>query len=98
MKKITVLLLLLSIFLTISGCVKRPNEELSKNPFITVKIPFPEEIKANDSWRTYLRYKDTKEPVTLSMFYNGYVYGKIPQENIKRDRKKMQCWGLVKQR
>lgn len=53
--------------------------------FTTVKIPFPDNIKDNDSWQAVARYKDTLEAITLSSYYNGYMYATIPTEEKGRE-------------
>ncbi len=80
MKKL--LCVILSVLLMLSFCITAIAED--KN-FETVKIPFPDDIADNDSWKTYARYKDTKEPITLSAYYNGYVYATVPFENKDRE-------------
>lgn len=55
------------------------------DPFTTVKIPFPDDIEERDTWRTVARYKDNGQPITLSMYYDGYVHATIPVENKDRE-------------
>lgn len=60
-------------------------ENVKENAYTTVKIPFPDEIRDNDHWRTYARYKDTKEVITLSDYYDEYIWATIPVENKDRE-------------
>ncbi len=53
--------------------------------YAKIKIPFPAHIKDNDNWRTYARYADTKEPITLSRYYDGYVWATVPYKNKDRE-------------
>ncbi len=80
MKKILSLILVLCLVL--SCCVFAEGTE---ETFVTVKIPFPDSIKDNDSWRTVARYKDSGQAITLSTYYNGYIYATIPAENAGRE-------------
>ncbi len=52
--------------------------------FVRLKIPFPEELKENDSWRTVARYQDSKQAIPLSDCFGGYVYSVVPYENKDR--------------
>ncbi len=54
-------------------------------PFSIVRIPFPDDIEDYMSWLTTARYVDTKEPIALSMYYNGYVYATVPFEHKDRE-------------
>lgn len=54
-------------------------------PFKLIKIPFPDSIDDNQSWSTYARYTDTKEPIPLSMCYDDYVYATVPFEYKDRE-------------
>ena len=53
--------------------------------FVTLKIPFPDNIRDNDKWRTLARFKDSGQGITLSMFYNEYVYATVPYESKDRE-------------
>ncbi len=89
MKKITALILALCSFITFTHigfaeeamCQGYPVAER----FVKVKIPFPDTIKSNDSWRTVARFCDTKDPISLSTYYNGYIYATIPTEDKDRE-------------
>lgn len=89
MKKITALILAMCNFMTLIGigfaeeamCEGYPVAER----FVKVKIPFPDTIKSNDSWRTVARFCDTKDPITLSTYYDGYIHATIPAEDKDRE-------------
>ena len=53
--------------------------------FVTVRIPFPETIEDNDSWKTVARYKDSGQAITLSQYYDGYIWAVVPAENKDRE-------------
>lgn len=59
--------------------------ETADGAFTTVKIPFPDTIEDRDSWRTYARYKDTGEVISLSSYFGGEVWATIPVENQDRE-------------
>ncbi len=80
MKKL--LCVIFSVMLMMSFCI---TALATDKTFETFKIPFPDDIKDNDSWKTYARYKDSKEPITLSAYYNGYIYATVPYENKDRE-------------
>lgn len=86
MKRIISLILAAVTIVFSAGCsfVRTVNEDVA-DTFVTVKIPFPDTIKENDSWRTYARYVDTGKAVTLSVYYDGCVYATVPIEN--KDKK-----------
>ena len=52
--------------------------------FVRVKIPYPDTLKDNDSWRTVARYSDSKQAIPLSDSFGGYVYAIVPFENKDR--------------
>jgi len=79
MKKIFAVLFVFALLFSASAYAEETTD------FTTVKIPFPEDIEDRDTWKTNARYKDTKEPITLSMYYNGSVYATIPMENKDRE-------------
>lgn len=79
MKKLSSVLLAACMLILQAG-----NAAASDNTYTTVKIPFPSNISDTDSWRTYAAYTDTKEVVTLSEFYDGYVWATVPTENKDR--------------
>lgn len=60
-------------------------EDTQKKTYVTVKIPFPDDIEDRDHFLTYARYKDTKEAITLSEYYNDAIYATIPSENKDRE-------------
>ena len=81
MKRLFVFLLAAAMLvsLSISVCAEE------RDNFAVVKIPFPEEIKDNDSWRTIARFKDSGQAITLSMYYDGSVYATVPFEDKDRE-------------
>ncbi len=90
MKKIASIVLALTMALSIAPkgfaeenafCEGYPAPER----FVKVKVPYPDTIEEHHSWRVHARYKDTKEPITLSVVYNDFVYATIPYENKDRE-------------
>ena len=81
---------LLSIFLGVGilvtssiTCFAAPTEEtqnFADNHFIVVDIPY--DFEWDYDWRTTVkaRYKETKEPITLSLVYDGKIFATIPKE------------------
>ena len=81
---------LLSMFLGVAilvtssiACFAMPVDEVENNAsehFIVVNIP--NEFEWDYDWRTTVkaRYKETKEPITLSIVYDGRLYATIPKE------------------
>lgn len=60
-------------------------EEANEQSYVTVKIPLPDTIEDRDRWRAALRFKDSGEGITLSAYYNGYMFATIPKEYEKRE-------------
>ncbi len=60
------------------------HKELGSENFTVVSIPCE---NGENSWRqvTRARYKDTKEPVTLSMLYNDKVFAVVPNVDATRE-------------
>ena len=54
--------------------------DTGENFFAVVKTEC-EETELNDRWRLIARYKETKKPIALSSYYNGYVYATVPAKN-----------------
>lgn len=82
MKKLIGIILCLCMVLSTVSFVYASDETPS---FVTVNIPVPDTINDNDLWRAHARYKDIKEPITLSMYYDGKIYATIPSKNIDRE-------------
>ncbi len=83
---VTVFLFVLSVTTFASSLSSTPaDEDVSTQKFTTLKIPFPDYIKDNDNWHTMARYKDSGQGITLSAYYNGYVYATVPAENKDRE-------------
>ena len=83
MKKAVVLLMVISLLL--SGCRNSYVEETNEDTFAILEGQVSSEINENDYWKLYARYSDTKEPITLSMYYNGKIYATVPIENKERE-------------
>jgi len=81
MKRVFAIILLVVMMFSLLTAVYAEEE---KN-FTIVKIPFPQEIKDNDSWRTVARFKDSGQAITLSMYYNNYVYATVPIKDKDRE-------------
>lgn len=64
-------------------CIERNFEPLDM--YVKIKIPFPDDIKDNDSWKSVAMYKDTGEKITLSQAYDGYLWATVPKENETRE-------------
>ncbi len=52
--------------------------------FVRVKIPYPETLKENDSWRVVARYQDSKQAIPLSDCFEDSVYAIVPAEHKNR--------------
>ncbi len=61
------------------------DEKQNNATYITTKIPIPDDLKDTSAWDIIARYKDTKEPITLSYGFQGYVYATIPAEHKNRE-------------
>lgn len=86
MKKLLAAVLGFSILFTQAACAFAESaEDTTEKTYTITKIPFPEDIRDNDRWKTYAQYKDTKEIITLSSYYDGYVWATIPTENAGRE-------------
>ncbi len=85
MKKIISCSLVLCMMLSFASYVFADGVDEGQAAFTTVKIPFDGDLGAAGLWRTYARYKDTKEPITLSMIYDNYICATIPVENKARE-------------
>ncbi len=85
MKKFLSMVLVVAMVLSVSLVSNATESDTGAAAFTVVKIPFPDTIKDNDNWRTVARYKDSGEAITLSQYYNGYVYATIPSVNADRE-------------
>ncbi len=72
MKKILMFLFL--VFMCTSVC--------AQENFSVVKVP---QEDVGNVWDLKARYKDTKEPINLSSYYEGYVFATVPSENADRE-------------
>ncbi|MBP3447610.1 MAG: substrate-binding domain-containing protein [Clostridia bacterium] len=86
MKKLIALFFVFTLFLGTTALAEDTMCDGYPKPerFVTLKIPFPEELKENDSWRTVARYQDSGQAIPLSDCYGGYVYAIVPYENKDR--------------
>ena len=84
MKKVLLFVLIMSLISSTFVTASVTQTETA-DTFKIIKIPFPEDINENDSWRTIARFADTKEPINLSMYYDGFVQATVPQECAERD-------------
>ena len=82
MKKI--LSLALCLIMAFSLISVQAQTASSTTNFEIVKIPLPDSFEQRDSWRVKLRFKNG-EPITLSEYYDGYVFGTIPKEYSGRE-------------
>lgn len=82
MKKIISMVLCMVMILSFIS-VKAEENSHRKN-FEIVKIPLPDSIENRDSWRVKLRFKNG-DAITLSDYYDGYVFGTIPKEFAGRE-------------
>lgn len=88
MKKLVSCIMALCLLFSQAQCVfaqQADGGEGNAGAFVTVKIPFPDTIDESDAWRTYVRYKDTKEAISLSEYYDGYMCATVPVENKDRE-------------
>jgi len=85
MKKVISIILALCMMLPTTGCAFEDGIDTVKaENFVKIKIPFPDDLKENDSWRTVARYQDSKQAIPLSDCYGGYVYAVVPYANKDR--------------
>lgn len=88
MKKLVSCIMALCLLFSQAQCVfaqQADGGEGNAGAFVTMKIPFPDTIDESDAWRTYVRYKDTKEAISLSEYYDGYMCATVPAENKDRE-------------
>lgn len=86
MKKLLAILMIFCILCSVSVFAEDVMCEGYPAPerFVRVKIPYPDTLKDNDSWRTVARYSDSKQAIPLSDSFDGYVYAIVPFENKDR--------------
>lgn len=86
MKKVLFCVVTICVCLSFASCCfADENNNPPTAAYTTVSIPFPDNIDDMDLWYTCARYKDTKEPITLSAAYQDSVYATIPIRNIDRE-------------
>ncbi len=78
LKKIfTGLLSIYLVFLFCATCViAEPKQE---DAFTVLKIPY-----GTDGYSMHVRYTDTKEPISLATYYDGYLHATVPSYNANR--------------
>ena len=82
MKKRITAVFLSFILITLNLCVAGASE---KDAFEKVYIPY--KYDGDYDWRVTIkaRFKDTKEPITLSKVYDERLYAKVPKEDANRE-------------
>ena len=87
MKKLLCVILIVVCFL---GCISCADEITIQTPdedaFVTVYIPYVDDYSEYD-WQRVIkaRYKDTQEPIPLSLTYSDRLYATVPKENESRE-------------
>ena len=81
-KKIISMLLIITTLLSLFSVITTSSTYESNN-FTYISIPYKVDYTKNITVKA--RYKDTKEPITLSQTYNDRLYAYIPYENKERD-------------
>ncbi len=88
-KRIIALIMVFVSIISFSSCKAEVSKEdihkeLGSENYTVVSIPCED---AENNWRqvTRARYKDNKEPITLSLFYSNRIYAAIPCENAERE-------------
>lgn len=84
MKRLSAIVLSVVMMTTVSAASFVKKADAEEKAFVTVKIPFPDNIDRIDSWRTIAVYRDSGEPITLSSVYEDYIWATIPKENKDR--------------
>ncbi len=79
MKKILVSLFVVFSICLGSVCVTKADES-GKIELTAVKVECSD-VKDSDRWELIARYKESKKPIALSSYYEGYVYATVPVEN-----------------
>lgn len=85
------LALVMGLTVAFAGCIPCGAESVpnaakpDSKAFETVYIPY--EFTQDYDWQTTIkaRYADTKEPITLSLAYDGRLYATVPAENADRE-------------
>ena len=81
-KKIISMLLIITTLLSLFSVITTSSTYESNN-FTYISIPYEVDYTKNITVKA--RYKDTKEPITLSHTYNDRLYAYIPYENKERE-------------
>lgn len=69
-----------------NGIVSFADGEIAEEKAFTIlETTMPEEISEESFWRVRARYKDTKEAITLSEYYDGNVFATVPSKNKNRE-------------
>ena len=85
MKRFFSLLLVLTMVLSLTTVVFAEETVTNEGNFTMIKIPFPEEIELRDRWRTKARFKDSGQAITLSAYYEDYMFATVPVEDKNRE-------------
>ena len=85
MKRLVSLLLVLTMVLSLTTVVFAEETVPDEGNFTIIKIPFPEEIELRDRWRTCARFKDSGQAITLSAYYEDYMFATVPVEDKNRE-------------
>ena len=85
MKKFISLLLVFTMLLSLATVIYAEEKITSEENFAKIKIPFPEEIELRDRWRTKARFKDSGQAITLSAYYEDYMFATVPVEDKDRE-------------
>ncbi len=79
MKRILAFLLFVVSVLTLVPSV---TVSANETPFTMIKIPYEGTENTN---ALKARFADTKQPITLSMYYDGYLFANVPTEDAHRE-------------
>ncbi len=83
------LLTLLTLVFTLSNCfvcsAESKGNEQKNSAFQVIHIDYVDEAEYNWQRLIKARFKDTKEPITLSYAYSDRVYATVPTENADRE-------------
>ena len=81
MKKLLSVILIVCFIVSASAfCVA---EEMGT--YTVVKVPFPDEIEEYKAWLAVARFKDSGQAISLSNYYDGYMYATVPYEDKERE-------------
>ena len=81
--KVISLIIVLIVSMSFANCFAQAEIGNDTEKFEVIYIPYEIDYNSNDSIKA--RYKDTKEPITLSECYDGRLYATVPKENADRE-------------